>query len=125
MQMTAVYACVRILAEAIAGLPLHLYRHGENSSKQKAKEHPLYSLLHAEPNVEMTSFVFRENGDVSGDVSGGVSGGVSSDVDYSDTHLSKNAMRVYQMDRGVYWSSRLQECSDIWIPILSILWQSP
>jgi HK97 family phage portal protein len=60
MQMTAVYACVRILAEAIAGLPLHLYRHGDDSSKLKAKEHPLYNLLHAEPNPEMTSFVFRE-----------------------------------------------------------------
>ena len=60
MQMTAVYACVRILAEAIAGLPLHLYRHDDDSSKHKAKEHPLYNLLHAEPNPEMTSFVFRE-----------------------------------------------------------------
>ena len=27
MQMTAVYSCVRILAEAVAGLPLHLYRY--------------------------------------------------------------------------------------------------
>lgn len=60
MQMTAVYACVRILAEAIAGLPLHLYRHTEGSSKQKAKDHPLYNLLYAEPNKEMSSFVFRE-----------------------------------------------------------------
>ena len=60
MQMTAVYACVRILAEAIAGLPLHLYRHGDDASKHKAKEHPLYTLLHSEPNAEMTSFVFRE-----------------------------------------------------------------
>src|SRR5690554_1087405 len=60
MQMTAVYACVRILAEAIAGLPRHLYRHGDDSSKDKAKDHPLYTLLHSEPNAEMTSFVFRE-----------------------------------------------------------------
>ena len=60
MQLTAVYACVRILAEAIAGLPLHLYRRGKNGSKDKAAEHPLYSLLHDEPNPEMTSFVFRE-----------------------------------------------------------------
>ncbi len=60
MQMTAVYACVRILAEAIAGLPLHLYRHDDDSSKHKAKDHPLYTLLHSEPNAEMTSFVFRE-----------------------------------------------------------------
>ena len=60
MQMTAVYSCVRILAEAIAGLPLHLYRYGEDGSKEKAIYHPLYALLHDEPNPEMTSFVFRE-----------------------------------------------------------------
>ena len=60
MQMTAVYSCVRILAEAIAGLPLHLYRYNENGSKEKAIDHPLYRLLHDEPNPEMSSFVFRE-----------------------------------------------------------------
>lgn len=60
MQMTAVYACVRILSEAIAGLPLHLYEYGGDGSKEKAVEHPLYFLLHDEPNQEMTSFVFRE-----------------------------------------------------------------
>lgn len=60
MQMTAVYSCVRILAEAMAGLPLHLYRYTDNGSKEKAIEHPLYWLLHDEPNPEMTSFIFRE-----------------------------------------------------------------
>lgn len=60
MQITAVYCCVRILAEAIASLPLHLYRYTENGSKDKAIDHPLYELLHDEPNPEMTSFVFRE-----------------------------------------------------------------
>ena len=60
MQMTAVYSCVRILAEAVAGLPLHLYRYKEDGGKEKAIEHPLYLLLHDEPNPEMSSFVFRE-----------------------------------------------------------------
>ena len=60
MQMTAVYACVRILSEAIAGLPLHMYRHREDGGKEKATDHPLYLLLHDEPNPEMSSFVFRE-----------------------------------------------------------------
>ena len=60
MQMTAVYSCVRILAEAIAGLPLLVYRQGADGSKVKALDHPLYCLLHDEPNPEMTSFVFRE-----------------------------------------------------------------
>ena len=60
MQMTAVYACVRILAEAVAGLPLHLYRYKDDGGKEKAIDHPLYLLLHDEPNPEMSSFVFRE-----------------------------------------------------------------
>ena len=60
MQMTAVYYCVRILSEAVAGLPLHLYRYNESGGKEKAVDHPLYRLLHDEPNPEMSSFVFRE-----------------------------------------------------------------
>ena len=60
MQMTAVYSCVRILAEAVAGLPLHLYKYTDDGGKEKAIQHPLYRLLHDEPNPEMSSFVFRE-----------------------------------------------------------------
>ena len=60
MQMTAVYSCVRILSEAVASLPLHVFRYTEGGSKEKCTDHPLYKLLHDEPNPEMTSFVFRE-----------------------------------------------------------------
>lgn len=60
MQMTAVYSCVRILSEAVASLPLHVYRYNGDGGKEKAVKHPLYFLLHDEPNSEMTSFVFRE-----------------------------------------------------------------
>ena len=59
MQTTTVYACVRILSETLASLPLHLYRHTD-SGKEKAVDTSLYRLLHDEPNPEMTSFVFRE-----------------------------------------------------------------
>ncbi len=59
MQMTAVYSCVRILSEAIASLPLQVYEQSDGHS-QKARDHPLYFLLHDEPNPEMTSFIFRE-----------------------------------------------------------------
>ena len=59
MQMTAVYSCVRILSEAIASLPLHVYE-VKDEGTAKAVEHPLYKILHDEPNPEMTSFVFRE-----------------------------------------------------------------
>lgn len=60
MQMTAVYSCVRVLSEAVAGLPLHVYKYRSDGGKEKAFTHPLYRLLHDEPNPEMTSFVFRE-----------------------------------------------------------------
>ena len=55
MQMSAVYACVRILAEAIASLPLHFYQYNDTGGKEKALDHPLYNLLHDEPNPEMSA----------------------------------------------------------------------
>ena len=60
MQMTAVYSCVRILSEAVASLPLNVFRYTDSGGKEKAFDHPLYHLLHDEPNPEMSSFVFRE-----------------------------------------------------------------
>jgi HK97 family phage portal protein len=55
----AVWSCVRILSETVASLPLFLYQRMERG-KQRAIDHPLYSLLHDRPNPEMTSFTFRE-----------------------------------------------------------------
>ena len=59
LQQTAVYACVRIIAETIASLPLHFYKYTDEG-KEKDYPHPLYLILHDEPNPEMTAFVFRE-----------------------------------------------------------------
>jgi HK97 family phage portal protein len=59
IQMTVVYACVRVIAETVASLPLHVYRYTDEGS-EKALDHPLYRLLHDEPNNEMTSFILRE-----------------------------------------------------------------
>ena len=60
MQMTAVYACVRMLAESIASLPLHVYHYSKQGGSEKAVDHPLYTILHDAPNLEMTSYIFRE-----------------------------------------------------------------
>ena len=49
-----------VLAESVASLPLHLYKRGTAGNREKAEEHPLFFLLHDEPNPEMTSYVFRE-----------------------------------------------------------------
>ena len=59
MRLSAVYACVRVIAETIASLPLNVYEITPDGSR-KATDHPLYRLLHDEPNGEMTSFVWRE-----------------------------------------------------------------
>lgn len=59
-QLTAVYACVRILSESIASLPLSLYEDKGNNRSEKALSHNLQTLLHDEPNPEMTAFDFRE-----------------------------------------------------------------
>ena len=61
MQIATVYACVRLLAETVAGLPLHLFRQKNgDSEKERATDHPLYRILYRQPNPEMTSFSFRE-----------------------------------------------------------------
>lgn len=59
LQIIAVYACVRVLSEALAQLPLHVYQYTDKG-KERVPQHPLYFLLHDQPNPEMTSFVFRE-----------------------------------------------------------------
>ena len=61
LQIATVYACVRLLAETIASLPLHLYRFTEKGDgKERATDHPLYKILYRQANPEMTSFSFRE-----------------------------------------------------------------
>jgi HK97 family phage portal protein len=54
-----VYACVRILSETMASLPLMLYRR-LGRGKGRASDHEIYRILHDQPNPEMTSFIFRE-----------------------------------------------------------------
>jgi HK97 family phage portal protein len=59
MRTSAVYACVKILAETVASLPCSLLKE-ENGNTVKASAHPLYGVLHDISNPEMTSFAFRE-----------------------------------------------------------------
>lgn len=59
IQVSAVYACIRVIAETVASLPFSVYEQNEKGS-QKALNHPLFHLLHDEPNPEMTSFIWRE-----------------------------------------------------------------
>ena len=51
-----VYACVKLLANSIASLPLPVYRRLEGGGKERDNAHPLYALLHDAPNPEMTTY---------------------------------------------------------------------
>lgn len=61
MRLSTVYACVRVLAETIASLPLCIYKRTKKEhGRELADTHPLYFLLHDMPNPYQTSFEFRE-----------------------------------------------------------------
>jgi HK97 family phage portal protein len=60
LNSTAVFACVRILSETVASLPAITYRRNGDGGKERATTHPLYSILHDEPNPRMTALVFFE-----------------------------------------------------------------
>ncbi|WP_201319150.1 phage portal protein [Paenibacillus sp. EPM92] len=60
LTFTAVYACVHIIAQTIATLPLNVYRTLPTGGKARAPDHSLHRVLHSVANPEMTSFSFRE-----------------------------------------------------------------
>jgi len=62
LTVAAVYAAVKILSETVASLPLELFRRLPDGGREPAYDHPMYRLLHDEPNPEVSSFNWRETG---------------------------------------------------------------
>jgi HK97 family phage portal protein len=60
LQAGAVYSCVQVLAQSVAMLPLNLYKKDSAGNKVLANTHPIYSLLHDQPNDFQTSVEFWE-----------------------------------------------------------------
>lgn len=60
METSSVLACLRVLSFTMAMLPLPLYERQANGGKKRAVDHPLYFLLHDEPNNYQTAFEFRQ-----------------------------------------------------------------
>src|SRR3990170_3175212 len=60
LTISAVFACVRVLAQSLAQVPLIVYRRLPDGGKERAVHHPLYHVLHDQPNRRQTSFQFRE-----------------------------------------------------------------
>jgi HK97 family phage portal protein len=60
LRNTAVFRCVSLISYAIGMLPLHLLR-GDDFETDKATDHPLYAVLHEEPNAWQSAFDFRSH----------------------------------------------------------------
>ena len=60
LTVPAAYACIRVISETLASLPLIVYERLPVRGKRRASEFPLYTLLHDSPNELMTSFEYRE-----------------------------------------------------------------
>jgi HK97 family phage portal protein len=58
--LSTVYACVSAISETIASLPLILYKRTADDGRERAPEHPLYRVLHEQPNEIQTALEFRE-----------------------------------------------------------------
>lgn len=59
IQLTAVYACVRLLSHVIASLPFRLYeRTSDEGNAKAATDHPVYNIIHKSPNKRTTAFEF-------------------------------------------------------------------
>jgi len=60
-QVTAVMACIRVIAETVASLPYGVYRYLPNDrGKESAREHPVDSLIRKSPNDDQTAMEFWE-----------------------------------------------------------------
>ncbi|MFM8735383.1 MAG: phage portal protein [Pirellulales bacterium] len=60
MACSAYTACIRVISDAVSALPLHVYERLASGGKQKAPTHPVYRLLHTQPNPWQTAQEFRD-----------------------------------------------------------------
>ena len=57
---SAIFACIKVLSETLASIPLPMFRRLPNGGRERAPQHPLFPVLHHRPNPEMTSAELRE-----------------------------------------------------------------
>jgi len=60
MTFSAVFACVRIISESIASLPVRVYRVETDGDKIEEVSHPVNRLLTRKPNDFMTTYTFLD-----------------------------------------------------------------
>lgn len=58
LRLSTVWACVRLISTSVAGLPFSLYRRLLDGGRADARDHPVYDLIHNQPNIDMTAMQF-------------------------------------------------------------------
>jgi HK97 family phage portal protein len=61
MKYSALFACVRVLSETLAAMPVMLYRKSKNGDREQANDLAVYDILHNAPNDEMSPFSLKES----------------------------------------------------------------
>lgn len=100
LSLTALQACVTIIAESIAQLPLELFRRTENGGREAAKDHSLYRILAYAPNEWQTPFEYRENSQLKVGTWGNSISMIGRDGDGSVTGLYPVPTEAVQVLRG-------------------------
>lgn len=59
LMSSAVWGCTRLIAESLAMMPIHVYQRQADGGKKRAYGHPLYTVLHDDPNDLQTAFVWK------------------------------------------------------------------
>lgn len=59
LKISAVWACNRLISQSLASIPLVTYRRLGDDGRERAKNNPVYGLLHTRPNASMTAFEFK------------------------------------------------------------------
>ena len=87
LTIDAVYACINLYARTLASMPLILYEKKGVRGKERAVNHPLYRILHDEPNPNMSSYTFRQIMEASLKLTGNAYAWIEYDADWRVKHL--------------------------------------
>lgn len=100
LALTAVQACVTLLSESIAQLPLELFRRTKDGGREVAKDHPLYRILAHSPNEWQTPLEFREQSQMSAGTRGNSYSIIGRDPDGTVTGLYPVSCETVQVMKG-------------------------
>ncbi len=107
-QISAAFSAIRLIAETVGILPLHLYRRTDRG-RERATDHPLYDLIHRQPNEYMTAVEWKESMAVSLATTGQAYNLVSRMdssgrlISIQPVHKSKITPEVLPSGEIVYW----------------------